>query len=66
MALRLKYAEIPMDRVQVDPRIGAAVEQAARAAAAGSSVVICPTYTAMLDIRADLQRRGAVAPFWEN
>jgi len=66
MALRLKYAEIATERVDVEPRIEAAVDRATEAAAAGGNVVICPTYTAMLDIRANLQRRGAVAPFWEN
>ena len=66
MALRLKYAEIEDDQVTVEPSIEAAVGRALDAAAAGGSVIVCPTYTAMLDIRARLQQRGAVAPFWED
>jgi hypothetical protein len=27
---------------------------------------ILPTYTAMLELRADLARRGWVRPFWEE
>jgi len=66
MALRLKYAGVGEDAVQVEPRIEDAVDRAVRAAAAGAQVLVCPTYTAMLAVRSELQRRGAVAPFWED
>ena len=66
MALRLKYAGIPSHRVEVEERVHEVVSRAVRTASEGGSVIFCPTYTAMLDIRADLQRRGAVAPFWED
>ena len=66
MALRLKYAEIAEERIDVEPELTIAVERAVQSATAGARVVVCPTYTAMLEMRADLQRRGTVAPFWED
>jgi UDP-N-acetylmuramyl tripeptide synthase len=66
MALRLKYAEIAEERIDVEPDLTIAVEHAVQSATAGARVVVCPTYTAMLEMRADLQRRGTVAPFWED
>jgi hypothetical protein len=32
--------------------------------APGDEVFVLPTYTAMLDLRAELVRRGHLAPFW--
>lgn len=66
MALRLKYATVPEDRVTVEPRLGAAVATALAAARGGSRVLVFPTYTAMLEIRQGLQRAGIVLPFWED
>ncbi len=66
MAVRLKYAEIPDACVEIEPSIEAAVDRAVAAAGDGGNVMLCPTYTAMLTIRSELQRRGAVAPFWED
>ncbi len=66
MALRLKYAGIDADRIEVEPRLERAVDAAVHAAGNGAHVALCPTYTAMLTMRAELQRRGCVAPFWED
>jgi UDP-N-acetylmuramyl tripeptide synthase len=56
MALRLKYAGVPDDRLHVvgEPRAGL---DAALAGGAGRLFVL-PTYTAMLDLREDLVARG--------
>ena len=32
----------------------------------GGTLYVLPTYTAMLELRAELARRGLVAPFWED
>ncbi|MEA2641348.1 MAG: hypothetical protein QOF51_2742 [Chloroflexota bacterium] len=66
MALRLKYAGVAEERVVVEPPLGAAVEAALTTARAGGHVAAFPTYTAMLQMRGELQRRGCVAPFWED
>ena len=56
MALRLKYAGIPRERIDVviDPR--AALDRAL--AGGAGSLFALPTYTAMLDLREDLVGRG--------
>jgi UDP-N-acetylmuramyl tripeptide synthase len=56
MALRLKYAGVPEDRLVVEPSLSAALD-AATAAGSGRLVAI-PTYTAMLELRRELVARG--------
>jgi lipid II isoglutaminyl synthase (glutamine-hydrolysing) len=63
LALRLKYAGIPVDRLHVVPSLPAALDDAL-AASANSSVYALPTYTALLELRDELSRRGHVAQFW--
>ena len=43
-----------------------AVDIALTAAPAGATIHALPTYTAMLDLRAELVRRDLVVPFWED
>jgi UDP-N-acetylmuramyl tripeptide synthase len=64
MALRLKYAGV--SNVELEPHLDTALGIAMAAASGGSEVLVFPTYTAMLELRATLQRRGQVAPFWED
>jgi UDP-N-acetylmuramyl tripeptide synthase len=66
MRIRLKYAGLPMDRVEVAASPAAAVDSTLRLAAEGDEVFILPTYTAMLDLRAEMVRRGYLKPFWET
>jgi len=57
MALRLKYAGVPADRIVVEPELGAGLD---RALAAGDGRLFAlPTYTAMLALRDVLVARGA-------
>jgi UDP-N-acetylmuramyl tripeptide synthase len=70
MALRLKYAGVPEDRLLVEPHLPAALDAAvagadgggAGAGAAGDAgparLFALPTYTAMLALRQELVRRG--------
>jgi lipid II isoglutaminyl synthase (glutamine-hydrolysing) len=64
MALRLKYAGAP--HVETEPSLSAALDAAAEAARGSQDVLLFPTYTAMLQARSELQRRGFVLPFWED
>ena len=58
MALRLKYAGVPTDRIAVEPELGAGLD---RALDAGDGPLFAlPTYTAMLALRDLLVARGAV------
>jgi UDP-N-acetylmuramyl tripeptide synthase len=56
LALRLKYAGVPVDRIAVQPVLERALDEAA--AAGEGRLVALPTYTAMLELRALLHRRG--------
>jgi UDP-N-acetylmuramyl tripeptide synthase len=62
LAVRLKYAGVPEDRLHVEPDLGRALD----AAVAGGSgpLYAIPTYTAMLELREQLVRRGAAASSW--
>ena len=65
MALRLKYAGWPEAsgtfREPVD-----LLDAVLRGTRPGDRVFVIPTYTAMLELRAELAHRGAVAPFWDE
>lgn len=64
MALRLKYAGWPPAPAIPEP--GALLDAILAAVPPGEDVFLIPTYTAMLDLREALRRRGAVARFFEQ
>lgn len=66
MAVRLKYAGVPVERIKVVADLPAAVDAALADLPAGATLYLLPTYTAMLELREDLARRGWVRPFWEE
>ncbi|HEU4321932.1 MAG TPA: MurT ligase domain-containing protein [Roseiflexaceae bacterium] len=66
MAVRLKYAGVASDRIHVEPELAGALDSALERLPAGATLYALPTYTAMLDLRAELVRRGWVRPFWED
>jgi UDP-N-acetylmuramyl tripeptide synthase len=66
LRVRLKYAELPDDRIEVVTDWRASLERAAQATPAGETVFILPTYTAMLALRAVLTRNGALQPYWQG
>jgi UDP-N-acetylmuramyl tripeptide synthase len=63
MALRLKYAGWPQDAIEVVEPIEASVDAAV--SAAPSRLFALPTYTALLELRTLLARRGLAADYWE-
>jgi UDP-N-acetylmuramyl tripeptide synthase len=65
LALRLKYAGLPGDRISVVPALGAALDAAIHACPT-QRLFALPTYTALLELRQELQRRGLVAAFWSR
>ena len=58
MALRLKYAGVPVDRLVVESDLARALDDAT-APGAQRRVFALPTYTAMLALRDELVGRGA-------
>jgi lipid II isoglutaminyl synthase (glutamine-hydrolysing) len=65
LALRLKYAGVPVERIRVIADLPTALDAALAEASAGRLFVL-PTYTALLQLRDELASRGHVAQFWER
>jgi lipid II isoglutaminyl synthase (glutamine-hydrolysing) len=65
LAVRMKYAGVPTERLHVVPAVGAALDDALAAVESGRLYVL-PTYTALLELRRELADRGHVVRFWEE
>jgi UDP-N-acetylmuramyl tripeptide synthase len=65
LALRLKYAGVPVDRLHVVRDLSLALD-GALADLDGPRLFVLPTYTALLELRDELAARGHVAQFWEE
>jgi UDP-N-acetylmuramyl tripeptide synthase len=64
LALRLKYAGVPLERLRVEPSLPTALEQAA-AGAHDRRLFVLPTYTALLELQSLLASSGHARRFWE-
>ena len=64
MAVRLKYAELPVASVIPDRK--EALRAALDATPSGETLYVLPTYTAMLELRQTLSDLGYTHPFWED
>jgi lipid II isoglutaminyl synthase (glutamine-hydrolysing) len=62
MALRLKYAGWPTERIEVAPDIPDSLDRAL--AAADQRLFALPTYTALIELRTLLAKRGLATEFW--
>lgn len=65
MALRVKYSELAEESLTVEPDLERALDAGLENLIPGGTLFIVPTYTAMLDLRSIMVRRGLVTPFWE-
>jgi UDP-N-acetylmuramyl tripeptide synthase len=63
MALRLKYAGWPEDRIAVEPDIATSLDAAV--ASSPGRIFALPTYTALLELRKLLADRGLAKEFWQ-
>lgn len=66
LALRFRYSGLPTERMLVVPRAARALDAALAQAPGDSRLHVLPTYTALLDLRARLRRRGVVDAFWRD
>jgi lipid II isoglutaminyl synthase (glutamine-hydrolysing) len=66
LAVRLKYAQIPVERIHLQSEPRHALEQILERSDPGDTVYILPTYTAMLEVRDILRKTGYVRPFYED
>jgi UDP-N-acetylmuramyl tripeptide synthase len=64
LALRLKYAGVEVDRLEVIPELAPALDRAL-AQSADQRLFALPTYTALLELRDELAGRGFTGHFWE-
>jgi hypothetical protein len=63
MAVRLKYAGLAPERIQVREGIGQSLDEGV--AAAPERLFALPTYTALLELRTLLSERGLAKAYWE-
>jgi UDP-N-acetylmuramyl tripeptide synthase len=64
LAVRLKYAGV--DAMQPETNPARAIDALIEATPQGETAHMLCTYTAMLDLRAELVRRGWAKPYWET
>jgi UDP-N-acetylmuramyl tripeptide synthase len=64
LAVRLKYAGVSAEEPQTDP--GKALDALIKSTNEDDTAYLLCTYTAMLDLRAELVRRGWAQPYWET
>ena len=64
LAVRLKYAGVKAEEPQTDP--GKALDLLIKCTNEGDIAYLLCTYTAMLDLRGELVRRGWAQPYWET
>jgi UDP-N-acetylmuramyl tripeptide synthase len=66
LANRFKYAGVPRERMEVVDAWGPAIDRAIGGTPQGEELVVIATYTAMLALRGELERRGQATRFWED
>jgi UDP-N-acetylmuramyl tripeptide synthase len=65
LALRLKYAGVPVERLRVIGNLPQALDEALGSVGSGRLFVL-PTYTALLELERELAARGHVQQFWDT
>lgn len=67
MALRLVYAGVPRDQINVDERIERSFDDAVSGAiSAATRLFALPTYTSLLELRTAIARRGDAPSYWRQ
>ncbi|HEY8346103.1 MAG TPA: MurT ligase domain-containing protein [Symbiobacteriaceae bacterium] len=65
MAVRLKYAGLDLAKLTVTADLGEALDQGLERVQPGGILYILPTYTAMLQMRGIIEKRGHARKYWE-
>jgi len=66
LALRFKYAGFPEGAIELIPAPAAALDRGLELTEAQGELVVCPTYTAMLELQNELAERGHADPYWQR
>lgn len=64
MAVRLKYAGYPSRRITIKNNLDDALQEGLARVEPGETLYFLPTYTAMLEVREAIRRRGYARHFW--
>jgi UDP-N-acetylmuramyl tripeptide synthase len=64
LGLRCLYGGLPQERLEVVPDLAAGLDRGLELTPPGGELVVLPTYTAMLRLRAIAGERGLVRPYW--
>jgi len=66
LALRFKYAGFSESRIEVVPSPAEALDRGLALTGDGGELVVCPTYTAMLELQSVLAERGHADLYWQR
>jgi UDP-N-acetylmuramyl tripeptide synthase len=66
LALRFKYAGFPENQIEVIPSPAEALDRGLELTDDRGELVVCPTYTAMLELQGLLAERGHADPYWQR
>ena len=66
LALRFYYSDFPTSSMNIVPSVEGLLNHLKDSCESLQRVVILPTYTAMLDLRSQLNKVGATHSFWEE
>ena len=66
LALRFYYSDFPTTNMHIVPSVEELLTHLKDSSESLQKVVILPTYTAMLDLRSQLNKVGATHSFWEE
>ena len=66
LALRFMYGGYSTERITVNDKIGHLIDCLMTETPSNETIFVLPSYTAMLDLRAELVNRGLTHDFWEE
>jgi UDP-N-acetylmuramyl tripeptide synthase len=66
MAVRLKYSGLDTKKIRIIKDYHMLIDEGLRRTPAGGCFYILPTYTAMLELRKIMERKGYLARYWEG
>ena len=66
LGLRFTYGGLPPERLELVPELEGALDRGLALTPPGGELVVLPTYTAMLGLRAIATDRGLTRPYWES
>ena len=64
--MRLKYAEIPVDKIRQNADLELALDAALKNAGPGGTLYILSSYTPTNELRRIMQKRGWVKHVWQE